>query len=489
MSTTNATSDPTLDRSIGLGRVLFQSIAAMGPGASIALGLGLIVSYAGRGAPFSMLLGAVGAMIIAYVIGTLARKIPSSGAFYSYSTPALGSTVGFMVGWAYSILYLLLGCLSALNFSLIARDFCTTYLSFTPPYLVLAILVVLFTFVVTYIGIRPSTGLTMILGCVEIAILLLVSVLLIIHAGSANTLSVFTPHAAASSNSSTIHAIFLGMVFAFAALSGFEAAAPLAEEATDPRRTVPKAVLLSAVLIGLFYILAMYTSVIAWGQHDLSGFISSADPWRQMAQRLGGFWAFLVILALLNSVVAGCQAGMNGTSRLLFAMGRAGTMPGVFGRVHPKYKTPANAAIAGVVMTLVFMIAAYLAFGGSFPGFIFFLTVVSLVFIVLYGVICVDCMILYMRNWRSEFNPIKHLLLPVLGLAMLIPTFYYSIQGLSYPSNRALPVLGVWILLGIGFLIWSKMRNVDITADRQRWLASEEPIEIAGKLDTAALGN
>lgn len=463
-----------LDRSIGLGRVLFQSIAAMGPGASIALGLGLIVSYSGAGAPFAMLLGAIGAVIIASVIGALAGRIPSAGGFYSYSAPAIGSNASFIVGWAYSILYLLLGCLSSLNFSLIGRDFCTTYLHFTPPYLVLGILVVLLTGAVTFVGIKSSTGLTMVLGIAEVSILLLVAILLILNAGSANTLSVFNPNSAAASPGSTVHAIFLGMVFAFAALSGFEAAAPLAEETEHPRRIVPKAVLLSASVIGLFYVIAMYTSVVAWGQHSLGGFSASPDPWREMAHHLGGFWAFMVVIALLNSVIAGTQAGMNGTSRLLFAMGRAGTMPQVFTRIHSKYKTPYIATAVGTVLTLVFMIVAYEAFHGAFPGFIFFLTVVSLVFIVLYAVICLDCLILFTTKWRADLNVWRHLVLPIAGIALLAPTFYYSVKGLTYPSNRALPVLGVWMLLGLLYLAWTRLRGGDISSDSQRWLHTDE---------------
>jgi amino acid transporter len=458
-----------LDRSIGLGRVLFQSVAAMGPGASIALGLGLIISYAGAGAPFSMLLGAIGAVIVAAVIGSLAARIPSAGGFYSYSAPAIGSNAAFIVGWAYSILYLLLGCLSSLNFSLIGRDFCTTYLHFTPPYLVLGVLLVLVTGAITYAGIRSSTGVSMVLGIAEVSILLLVAVLLIAHAGSANTLSVFKPSSAASTPGTTVHAIFLGMVFAFAALSGFEAAAPLAEEAREPRKIVPKAVLISAAGIGLFYVLAVYTSVIAWGPH-LGGFVDSPDPWREMAHHLGGFWAFMVVIALLNSVVAGTQAGMNGTSRLLFAMGRAGTMPKALGRIHPIRKTPYVATAVGTALTLVFMIAAFEAFHGAFPAFIFFLTVVSLVFIVLYAVVCLDCIILFTTRWRADLNPFRHLVLPVLGIALLAPTFYYSVQGLTYPSDRALPVLGVWMLLGLLYLAWTRIRGDDISSDRQRWL-------------------
>jgi amino acid transporter len=463
-----------LDRSIGLGRAMFQSIAAMAPGASIALGLGLIISYAGAGAPFSMLLGAIGAVIIALVIGSLAGRIPSAGGFYSYSTPALGNNLGFMVGWAYSILYLLLGALSALNFSLIGRDFCKTYLHFTPPYLVLGILVVLVTFATTYVGIRSSTGLTMVLGAIEVGILLLVAILLVIHAGSANTLSVFKPSSAAATSGSTIHAIFLGMVFAFAALSGFEAAAPLAEETREPRRVVPKAVLLSAVLIGAFYVLAVYTSVTAWGQHNLGGYIESPDPWREMAHHLGGFWSFLVVIALLNSVIAGTQAGMNGTSRLLFAMGRAGIMPAAFTRIHPRYRTPYLAAIVGAVVTLGLMITAFESFHGAFPGFVFFLTVVSLVFLVLYALVCVDCLILFTTRWRADLSPLRHVVLPILGIALLAPTFYYSVHGLTYPSNRALPVLGVWMLLGLMALAWTRLHGGDINSDRHRWLRADE---------------
>jgi amino acid transporter len=416
-------------------------------------------------------------VLIAVVIGSLARRIPSAGGFYSYSTAALGNSAGFLVGWAYSILYLLLACLSALNFSLIARDFCQTYLNLTLPYWPLAVAVVLVTFATTYMGVKPSTGLTVVLGSIEVAILLLVAVLLIINAGGANTLSVFSPHAASAPGASTAHAIFLGMVFAFAALTGFEAAAPMAEEAEDPRRTVPRAVLLSAVFIGAFYVLATYTSVIAWGHHSLSGYISSADPWREMAQRLGGFWAFLVVLALLNSVVAGTQAGMNAMSRTLFAMGRARILPAAFGRLHPKHQTPYIAATAGMGLTLVFMLAAYNLFHGAYPGFTFFLTVVSIVFIALYAVVCVDCIVLFTARWRSELSPARHVLVPLLGLAVLVPTFYYSIHGLTYPSNRAIPVLLVWMALGAILLIAMRLRKIDITSDQHRWLHAGDNLE------------
>jgi amino acid transporter len=126
------------------------------------------------------------------------------------------------------------------------------------------------------------------------------------------------------------------------------------------------------------------------------------------------------------------------------------------------------------VLTLGFMIAAYEGFHGAFPGFVFFLTVVSLVFIVLYGIVCLDALILFATKWRSELNVWRHVVLPILGIALLAPTFYYSVQGLTYPSDRALPALGIWMALGILYLIWTKARGGDISAERQSWLHSDE---------------
>ena len=86
---------------------------------------------------------------------------------------------------------------------------------------------------------RPAIG--VVLGLIEIGIFLLVSLLLIINAGSRNTVSVFIP------GDDGLKPALQGMVFCLLAFVGFEAAAPLGEETRDPKRTIPRAMLLSAV--------------------------------------------------------------------------------------------------------------------------------------------------------------------------------------------------------------------------------------------------
>ncbi len=465
-------SSEELDRSIGLGRVLFQSIAAMGPGASIVFGLGLMILYSGQASPITMLIGVIAALCIATAISQIATRLPRAGGFYSYATRIFGGNVGFLVGWFYSVLYLLLMGLSSLNFTLVGRDFCTTYLHFTPPSWLLGVLVVGATLAATYFGVKSSTGVTVILGSLEVGILLIVSILLIIHAGSNNTLSVFNPSNAAGGGS-TIRSLFLGMVFAMAALTGFEAAVPMAEETRDPRRTIPQAVVLSALFIGLFYVLAMYAAVVAWGPDRLSSYLTSPDPWRVMSHQLGGFFSFMVVLAILNSVIAGTQAGFNGTTRLLFAMSRSGMLPRALSRLHPKYHSPDVAAFIAGAAALAIMAIVSVVFDGAFGGFIFFLTVASLVFIALYIVISVGCIVYFSVERRSELNPLLHVVIPIVGILVLIGALYYSLQGLTSPANWAVPVILIWLAAGIVVLISMRISHKDVGAEELAWMRDD----------------
>ena len=469
-----STSAPvSLDRSIGLGRVLFQSITTMAPGASVMFGLGLVMLYIGNVAPLAMLVGAAAAVCIAIVVGQFARKIPSAGGFYSYAVAVIGNEAGFLVGWMYNMTYVAGVCLSALNFSLVFNDFLDTYFKVSAPFWVLFILLVVIVTGITYLGVKPSTGLTSVLGTLEVALLFIVAALLIVRAGGSNSLAFFNP-ANNGFSGDTVKSLFLGVVFAFAAVSGFEGCAPMAEETKNPRRTVPLAIALSAGLIGLFYVFAMYAAVVGWGPGKLDGYINSPNPWREMAGAIGGIFALFVSLAILNSVIGGTQSTFNASSRLLFAFGRSGILPKRLGDISASRRTPYVAAIVTAVATIVASLIAAAIFKGAFEAFVFFLTILTICFVTLYAVLCVACPVYYLSKARADFNPWLHVVFPVIGLIVLLPTLYYSVQGLEYPANIAIPTVIVWLLLGVVVLVWLKARGVDISSEQQRWLKEEE---------------
>jgi amino acid transporter len=426
-----------------------------------------------------MIVGAVGALLIAVCIGQLARHVTSAGGIYSYAATVFGDTAGFLVGWIYSVLYLLIICLVAISISLTGGDFLKHYFNVSPPQWVLSIALIAFTSVMSYVGIRPSTAVTVTLGLIEVTLILAVAALLIFKGGHANSISLFNPARAAGASSGIARSLFLGVVFAFSMVAGFEAAVPLAEETKSARRVVPKAVVSSAAVIGLFYVVAGYAGVVGWGPSRLSSMIKSANPWREMAAHVGGAWALLIVLAILNSQVAGAQACFNASSRLFFAASRNRVLPPSLSRIHPRWKTPHVAATATALTALVVTFVTKAAFHGARPAYAFFLTVNTLIFLVVYAIVCIATIVFFTTKMRAELRPGLHVVVPVLALCVLAPAVYYSLKGLTYPASAAIPSVVAWAVLGALVLAVLRRRRVDISAEGQRWLHEDtsEPVE------------
>ena len=153
---------------------------------------------------------------------------------------------------------------------------------------------------------------------------------------------------------------FQGMIFCLLAFIGFEAAAPLGEETREPRRTIPRAVIWSAVLIGLFYVFNYYAATVFFGPDKMTGFytFNGGDPWGYMAEQvLPGIGGLLIIFAILNSSLANANSGATAATRTLFAMGRVRLLPHWFAAVNPGTRAPVNAvhfqAITAIIIAVV----------------------------------------------------------------------------------------------------------------------------------------
>ena len=149
----------------------------------------------------------------------------------------------------------------------------------------------------------------------------------------------------------------LAVVFSLQALTGWEAAAPLAEETSNPRRNVPRATMISIIGLGIFLVIMYWGQIIGWGTSLLTGssphaLVNAPDlPGLAIAQRLwGGAWV-VVLGAMFSSTLAVCQACNNVSTRIWFKMGETGTLPAWFGHVHPVHKTPTHAILANLLVS------------------------------------------------------------------------------------------------------------------------------------------
>src|SRR5947207_14093899 len=180
---------------IGLTEVLFQSITHMAPAVATALSIGAATGFAGGNTPLAVVFALIACLFTAYSIGELARHLPSAGGMFTYVGRGLGSFGGWLLAWAFLLAEPLVPPALFASFGLFTASLITQLTGFTNDYLwvVLSIACGLAVWFLTFRGIAVSTRTGIVLGIIEIAIFVLVSALLVINAGSRNTLSVFVP--------------------------------------------------------------------------------------------------------------------------------------------------------------------------------------------------------------------------------------------------------------------------------------------------------
>ena len=425
--------------SIGLADVLFQSITYMAPGVGLAFSIGIAVGISGATLPLSVLVALIACTFAAVAIGQQAKHIPSAGGIYTYAAKGIGPKAGFLVGWFYVAFALFLpGSLFSLGGWFVSQVLDAHTGIGATSWLIWGTIFAVSFLALTYFDVRLSAKATVILGAVEIAIFLALGVTMV--AQGTNSGDPFTPSAGADS----WNGIFQGAVFAILAFIGFEAASALGEEAKDPRRTVPRAVVGSCILVGLFYFFMTYAWNAGAHMQIVADLAKHPSPWDAFGSQYWGGdpGAWILFFALVNSVIACGTAATNNAARVLFSMGRSGSVPAVLGRVHPRHKSPYMAVIAVTVLTyIVAVLTVWLFVPGKFNaatsgqlGFFIEATLFTVVAIFIYMTSCLSCIGYFTRKeGKAHLNPLLHVFLPILGiLAFVLPLYtqYFSLGNL-----------------------------------------------------------
>lgn len=449
--------DHLREHSIGLPQVLFQSITHMAPAAAVAFSILVSIQFAGPALPLSVFFALVACSLVASSIGQLAKQMPSAGGLYTYVSRALGPYVGFMAGWIYLLFAPMVAPLLFLIFAWVTEDVVLNDIGWDIGWVPWVLLAAAIVFVLTYRDVRLSTGAGVVLGAFEIAVFAALAIWMILSNAGDLTLQTFNP---SNAEAGTFEGIFKGMVFAVLAFIGFEAAAPLGEEAKHPRWTVPRAIVLSAVSIGLFYVLCSYAWVIGAGYDNfIAQATENANPWRALATVFwGGGWV-LIFFAILNSALANANAGVNAGTRVIYAMARNGVMPAMFGRTHPRFRTPHVAIVLNVVGGAV--VALLLGWKwGPLLAFATIATAITIVVIVLYITVCIACFVYYRRERPAEFNPLLHGVIPALGAVAFVFPLYYLYRPLPDAPLRYGNWFAIgWLVAGVVVTWWVARTN------------------------------
>jgi amino acid transporter len=465
---------------VGLTEVLFQSITFMAPAVAAALSIGFATTFAGGITPLAIVFALIACLFTAYSMGQLGSRMSSAGGMYTWVSRGLGSFFGWLVAWVFTLAGPIVPAALYASFGFFGANLITELTGFSNEWLwlVLAVVCGLLVWALTYYGIRLSTRVGVILGLIEIGIFLVVSALLIAKAATPVTASVFIP-----ADGNVIPAL-QGMVFCILAFVGFEGAAPLGEEAREPRRTIPRAVLLSCLLIGLFYIFCYYAATVFFGPDKMkSDFIGAneGNPWGGMAEQvLPGIGSLLVTFAIVNSSLANANAGANASTRVIFSLGRSRLLPGALSAVHPIHRTPVNAVHVQGTIGIVLAVGLSLLFNGEASGgplttYFFIGYMLGLSFAAMYIAVNAATIGYFLREGRDQFNPIKHVVVPILGIIVMLIGFVSALGGvtipiinavippLSPPFTYAPPIVAIWVVAGVILYFWLRMRNPQAT--------------------------
>jgi amino acid transporter len=459
--------DHLREHSIGLPQVLFQSITHMAPAAAVAYSIFISVPYSRQALPLSVGLALIACICAATAIGQLAKLFPSAGGMYTYAARSLGPWAGFMVAWLFILFEPLVAPFLYLEFGWAMTDVFQSEVGwhYGGQWWIWVVLMTVIVFLLTYRDIRLSTTAGVILGAFEIVIFAALALwMLFSNAGDLN-LQPFNPTHAQGDWSG----VFKGMVFAILAFIGFEAAAPLGEEAKNPRRTVPRAVVGSAIAIGIFYVLCSYAWVFGAGfDKFVNQATTNADPWRSLAKVFWGSGWVLVFLAICNSIAANSNAAVNAATRVFYSLARNGLAPRPLAKTHPRFKTP-NVAI---IWMSIFALVLSLAFGwkwGPLTGFAMIATIAVPVVILVYMLVSVGCIAYYLGPRRQQFNVFLHAILPIGGIVLFFFPLYYQFYKVppTYPIKYANWVAIAWVILGVVLtvfvVLWrpDRLRDID----------------------------
>jgi amino acid transporter len=411
------------EHSIGLPQVLFQSITHMAPAAAIAYSIYISVPDAKQALPLSVGLALIACLCAATAIGQLAKHLPSAGGLYTYAARSLGPWAGFLVAWLFIGFQPLVAPFLYLEFGWAMHDVFDTSVGWhwSGQWVVWVLLMAVIVFLLTYRDVRLSTTAGVILGAFEIGIFAALAIWILLSNSGDLNMQPFNPSHAAGHWSG----VFKGMVFAILAFIGFEASAPLGEEAKNPRRTVPRAVIGSALAIGIFYVLCSYAWVFGAGFDNFVNQATGADPWRNLGKVFWGTGWVVVFLAICNSIAANSNAAMNAATRVSYALARNGLAPRQLGRTHDRFKTPYIAVIwlSGSAVVISLLVGWKWNPGVGF-GVIATLAVPLVVLV--YMLVSVGSIVYYLRQRRSEFNPLLHLILPIGGIVLFFFPLYYQ---------------------------------------------------------------
>jgi amino acid transporter len=454
---------------LGLPQIVASTLANIAPAMSFFFGFGLIVSGAGVAAPITILIAMVVVLFLTNTLAEFTKYRPSTGSFVTF----IGMAFGPIAGAAASV-FVVFGYLVAASSVVVigggwTHDTLKLFLGINIPWQLLSLITTGIVGVLVARGVALSTTWAAIFFYFELALLLIGAVVMLVVNHASLSLAPFEW----SHLSGGLKGIGLGFPIAIYLFIGWENSATLAEETRDARRNIPRALIIGTISIGLLYVLLAYATEIAF--HNNAAAIGKSDlPFIDAFKASAAGFLIIAYLAGITSIFSSLLGLTNSQARILFNSGREGLLPRVFGKIHPRYKTPFVAMWSFVLVALAIVIV----FGWNTKPVDLYGETGSLgtiPVIITYLVANIALPVYMLRYHREEFRPIRHAFIPILGTILtLFPLWGLVEPGQPAPYNLFPYVTIIVLILSIVYGIILQRRDPNLRQKIGSYVADKE---------------
>ncbi len=346
----------SLRRTLGLFEVTISGVGII-LGAGIYALIGEAAGLAGNTVWISFALSALVAVFTGLSYAELASMFPKAAAEYEYTSQAFGRFAAFLVGW----LIIFSGVVGAAT---VALGFAGYFRALTgAPLLPSALLLLAALSAVLFSGIKQSARLAIAFTAIEVLGLVFVILLGIPYLGSVNLLDL---------SPLGYSGIFQASALIFFAFIGFEEIVKLSEEAKDPEKNIPRALILAISASIVLYIMVALSAVSVLGWERLS---RSSAPFADIAYfALGANASTIISIIALFATINTVLLMLLASSRIIYGMAHSGSLPGILASVHLRTKSPWTATLLSMILAMAFVFLEDIALAANVNNYTVFVT-------------------------------------------------------------------------------------------------------------------
>lgn len=418
--------DTQLKRALGLPALALFGLVYLVP-LTVFTTYGIVTEQTGGRLPTSYIFTLAAMIFTAFSYAAMVRAYPVSGSAYTYTSRSFGRHAGFLAGWSLLLDYLFLPMINYLVIGI--------YLNAqfpTVPIGVFAFVAIVLVTVLNVVGITTIANVNVAIIAAQ-AVFIVLFVVLAIKTISGQPVDLLTPFTGDGSVTGLGPVLGGAAVLALSFL-GFDAVSTLAEEAKDPRRDIPRAIIMVTLGGGILFIILSWLAQSALPATTFDDVDSAALE--VMAKVGGQFMSTFFVAAYVAGAFGSALTSQASVTRIMYAMGRDRVFPSALGSLHPRFRTP----VLAIAIVSVISLAAELISLTTLANLISFGALVA------FSAVNLSVVKHYIgdKKLRGGRAMTRYLVMPVVGFALTI-WLWTSLSSTALWSGL------IWFGLGV---IW-----------------------------------